>query len=153
MIDKEEVDAMVYINSLIYISTLMFMALLDYHYTQVILYYARGFSKKKLREEKDKDKALAKRQRAEDRYRKHSVLVLDNAGGNGVSNAVIVPKKVKPPLKTINGVQLPDGLEVPTHWQNDLNRQLNEEAQDQSKREMRVNRKTKSIKKKKAARH
>ena len=40
---------------------------------------------------------------------------------SGVENPIIVPvaeviKPKKIPLKEINGVPLPDGLEIPVHW-------------------------------------
>ena len=36
-------------------------------------------------------------------------------------------KRIKPPVKEINGIPLPDGLEIPGHWNRDLKKQIADE--------------------------
>jgi hypothetical protein len=106
------------------------VTIIDYHFTQVILYYARKFAIKTAREEK----AAAKKNRAEERY-KNFYLGIEEGQDNeeGKANPVIIPKKVRLPLKKVNGVALPDGLEIPGHWESDLNRQLDQEKRVERK--------------------
>ena len=47
---------------------LLIVAVVDFHFTQVVSYFASEYTKKKKREEKER----AKRQRAEERFRKHT---------------------------------------------------------------------------------
>ena len=135
---------MLFLNTLIALACLSLAAIIDYHFTSVINYHARVHAKRIERERKERDKKA----RAEERYRSHSMRVIGqndmNLDGSAVPNPIIVPerepkappktaeeikaekrkkkKQERKPTRQINGVTLPDGLEVPAHWKNDLSR-------------------------------
>lgn len=94
-------DALLFVNTLIALAGLSLAAIIDYHFNGVIAYHARGHQKRIERERKEKEKKT----RAEERYKRHSTLVIGqndmNLDGSGVPNPIIVPEnKPKKPEKT-----------------------------------------------------
>lgn len=63
-IEETDTNANIYINSFIYLSILMFGTIIDYHWSQVMLYHSKEQTKKMEREERES----AKRDRAKERY-------------------------------------------------------------------------------------
>ena len=71
-VEEDDANHGVYVNLMLVASLIVFGAIVDFHFTQVVLYHARIQAKRIRKEKKEK----GKKNRAEGRFRRHSTLKL-----------------------------------------------------------------------------